>query len=157
MFEHAGAPYEILDFVPYGYDERQYCSPGFDMPVGCFMRTPNARYPEYHTSADNLGFISAALLGDSFARLMDVVHILEGDRFYTSTNPYGEPQLGKRGLYRTTGGTDVPGYEMALLWVLNQADGSHGLLDIAERANMPFSLIRRAADDLLAAGLLCET
>lgn len=156
VFRHAGAPYEIMDFTPYGYDERQYCSPGFDLPVGCLMRTPNGKYPEYHTSADNLEFISAAHLGDSFARLMDVVQILETDRAYASNNPYCEPQLGKRGLYRTTGGTHVPEYEMALLWVLNQSDGSHGLLDIAERAALPFSLIRRAADDLLTAGLLRE-
>jgi len=156
VFRHAGAPYEILDFSPYGYDERQYCSPGFDMPVGCFMRTPNGRYPEYHTSADNLEFITPAHLGDSFARLMDVVQVLEGDRMYASNNPYCEPQLGTRGLYRTTGGTHVPGYEMAMLWVLNQSDGSRSLLDIAERAALPFALIRRAADDLLAAGLIRE-
>jgi aminopeptidase-like protein len=87
---------------------------------------------------------------------MDVVHVLEGDRAYASTNPYCEPQLGTRGLYRTTGGTQVPGYEMATLWVLNQSDGSRSLLDIAERAELPFGVIRRAADDLLAAGLLRE-
>lgn len=156
VFRHAGAPYEILDFIPYGYDERQYCSPGFDMPVGCFMRTPNARYAEYHTSADNLDFVTPAHLGDSFARLMDVVYVLEGDRAYVRANPYCEPQLGARGLYRTTGGTEVPGYEMALLWVLNQSDGSHSLLEIAERAGLPFAVIRRAADDLLEASLLRE-
>lgn len=156
VFRHAGAPYDVLDFIPYGYDERQYCSPGFNLPVGCFMRTPNGRYAEYHTSADNLGFITPAHLGDSFARLMDVVQVLEGDRVYVNANPYCEPQLGTRGLYRTTGGTEVPGYEMALLWVLNQSDGTQSLLAVAERANLPFAVIRRAADDLLRAGLLRE-
>jgi aminopeptidase-like protein len=156
VLRHAGAPFDVLDFVPYGYDERQYCSPGFDLPVGSLMRTPNGRYAEYHTSADNLDFITPAHLGDSFARLMDVIQVLEGDRTYVSANPYCEPQLGTRGLYRTTGGTEVPGYEMGLLWVLNQSDGTRSLLAIAERAGLPFGVIRRAADDLLRAGLLRE-
>ncbi|MEX2156217.1 MAG: DUF4910 domain-containing protein [Gemmatimonadales bacterium] len=156
VLRHAGAPYELMDFIPYGYDERQYCSPGFDLPVGCFMRTPNGQYREYHTSADDLDFITPAHLGDSFARALDVVQLLEGDRVYVNTHPCCEPQLGTRGLYRTTGGTDVPGYELALLWVLNQSDGAHSLLDVAERATLPFGVVRRAADDLLRAGLLRE-
>lgn len=154
VLRHAGVPYDVLDFIPYGYDERQYCSPGFDLPVGCFMRTPNGKYPEYHTSADNVDFVSPTHLADSFARLLDLIAILEHDGAYVNLNPKCEPQLGKRGLYRATGGTDVPGYEMALLWVLNQSDGSNTLLDIAERAGLPFAAISRACDDLLNANLL---
>jgi aminopeptidase-like protein len=156
VLAHTGQPFEVLDFIPYGYDERQYCSPGFDLPVGCFMRTPNGRYAEYHTSADDLDLVTPAHLADSYARLRDVVEILEHDRWYRNLSPCGEPQLGRRGLYRATGGTDLPGRELALLWVLNQSDGTRSLLDIAERAHMPFGVIRRAADELCAAGLLGE-
>jgi aminopeptidase-like protein len=144
----------LLDFVPYGYDERQYCSPGFNLPVGCLTRTPNGRFPEYHTSADNLDFVAAEALEDSLAKALAIVEILEHDAAYVNLNPKGEPQLGRRGLYRHTGGASPAGFEMALLWVLNFSDGQHTLLDIAERAALPFSTIRGAANVLCDAGLL---
>lgn len=144
----------VLDFVPYGYDERQYCSPGFNLPVGCLTRTPNGRFPEYHTSADNLDFVTAEALEDSLAKALAIVEILEHDVAYVNLNPKGEPQLGRRGLYRNTGGTSPAGFEMALLWVLNFSDGQHSILDIAERAALPFSTIHGAADVLRDAGLL---
>lgn len=152
----SGAPHRILPFVPYGYDERQYCSPGFDMPVGCFMRSPNGTFPEYHTSADNLDFIRKEALLDSLEALWRIVGVIEGEARYRSLNPKGEPQLGKRGLYRPIGGQKEAGGidGMALLWVLNLADGRHSLLDTAERAGMPFAMIRAAADALLEKGLL---
>jgi aminopeptidase-like protein len=154
VLRHTGRAHQILDFVPYGYDERQYCSPGFDLPVGCFMRTPNGRYPEYHSSADDLALVAPVHLADSFAVMRDVLDVVEHDRVCVNLHPHGEPQLGRRGLYRPTGGDDLPDRELALLWVLNQSDGSRSLLDVAERADMPFSAIRRAADDLESAGLL---
>jgi aminopeptidase-like protein len=150
----SGAPFHVVDFVPYGYDERQYCSPGFDLAVGCFMRTPNGQYPEYHTSADNLELVAAEHLADSYRTLLEIVDVLEHDHRYRNTNPKCEPQLGRRGLYRATGGAELPGYEMALLWVLNQSDGTRSLLDVAERAQLPFAVVRRAAQDLVTAGLL---
>jgi aminopeptidase-like protein len=152
----SGAPYRVRDFVPYGYDERQYCSPGFDLPVGCFMRTPNGEYPEYHSSADNLDLVRPASLLASYETLIAVLEVLEGDGRFVNLNPKGEPQLGRRGLYQQTGGTSLPGFEMALLWVLNYSDGSRSLLDIAQRAGMPFATIRGAADALRTAGLLAE-
>lgn len=144
----------LLDFVPYGYDERQYCSPGFDLPVGCLTRTPNGRYPEYHTSADNLTFVTAEALEDSLVKALEIIEILEHDAAYVNLSPKGEPQLGRRGLYRNTGGTSPADFEMALLWVLNFSDARHSLLDIAERATLPFTTIRRAAIALVDAGLL---
>jgi aminopeptidase-like protein len=157
VFKHSGQPYEILEFTPYGYDERQYCSPGFNLPVGCFMRTPNGRYPEYHTSADNLDFVKPASLGDSFAKCVAVLDVLEGNKTYTNVHPKCEPQLGRRGLYQTVGGqTDSREFELAMLWVLNQSDGSRSLLDIAERAGLDFSLISQAAEALAEKGLLQE-
>ena len=152
---HSRAAHTLRDFVPYGYDERQYCSPGFDLPVGCFMRTPNGEYPEYHTSADNLDLVRPAALEESLGVLRAIVAVLEGDGRYRNTSPKGEPQLGRRGLYGSTGGAaHLPGFEFALLWVLNFSDGAHSLLDIAERAGLPFATIRGAADALEAQGLL---
>ena len=146
--------HELLDFVPYGYDERQYCSPGFNLAVGCLTRTPNGRFPEYHTSADDVAFVRPEALEDSLAKALAIVEVLEHDAAFVNLNPRCEPQLGRRGLYGNTGGLTPPGFEMALLWVLNYSDGSHTLLDIAVRAGMPFPLVRRAAGVLREAALL---
>ncbi len=146
--------HELLDFVPYGYDERQYCSPGFDLAVGCLTRTPNGRYPEYHTSADDLGFIKPDALKDSLAKALAIVEVLEHDAAFLNLSPRGEPQLGRRGLYGAVGGTMPPDFEMALLWVLNLSDGRHTLLDVAERSGLPFALLRRGAEALAAHDLL---
>jgi aminopeptidase-like protein len=149
------APHRIIPFVPYGYDERQYCSPGFNLPVGCLMRTPNGEYPEYHTSADNLSLLHRESLAHSLAVVQRIVKVIEGDMTYRSRNPKGEPQLGRRGLWGSMGGLRSAGNEqLALLWVLNLADGQHSLLDMAERAGLPFSSIRTAADALVNADLL---
>jgi aminopeptidase-like protein len=133
ILKHSGQDYEILDFSPYGYDERQFCSPGFNLPVGCLMRTPQGRFPEYHTSADNLDFVRPEYLADSFSKYLAVLNVLENNKKYLNKNPKCEPQLGKRGLYRAMGGQkDVGTFELALLWVLNLSDGNHTLLDIAD-------------------------
>jgi aminopeptidase-like protein len=147
----AGAPYEVREFYPYGYDERQYCSPGFNLPVGRFSRTPYGEYPEYHTSADNLDFVKAEALAESISRVLDLVQVLEENRTYRNLYPKGEPQLGKRGLYA------APGIdELALLWVLNLSDGSNDLLTIAERSGLEFRRVARAAGQLKEKGLLQE-
>src|ERR1017187_5517085 len=157
VLKHSGQDHQILEFTPYGYDERQYCSPGFNLPVGCFMRTPNGRYPEYHTSADNLDFVKPAGLADSFAKCLAVLAVLEGNRTYLNLNPKCEPQLGKRGLYQTIGGqADARQFELAMLWVLNLSDGKHSLLDIAEHSRTEFGLIRKDADTLVQHSLLKE-
>lgn len=150
----SGKAYDVVDFSPYGYDERQFCSPGFDLPVGCFMRTPNGSFPEYHTSADNLDFVQPSLLAESFAVASEIVSLLETDRVYINQNPKCEPQLGKRGLYRKMGGIEGDVEELALLWVLNLSDGKHSLLDIAERSGSTFGTIQRAADSLVQYNLL---
>jgi aminopeptidase-like protein len=153
----SGDSFEIEDFVPFGYDERQFCSPGFDLAVGSLTRTPWGRYPEYHTSADDLSLISGDSLAESLGRYLQVVELLEGNRTYLNRQPYGEPQLGKRGLYASIGGGgDGRRRQLALLWVLNLSDGRHSLLDVARRAAYPFHEIRQAADLLLEADLLEE-
>src|SRR5262245_16026698 len=155
VLQHTGQANSIVEFSPYGYDERQFCSPGFNLPVGCLMRTPFGQYPEYHTSADNLTFVSPASLGESLAACLDIVEVLEHNACYVNQSPKGEPQLGRRGLYRSTGGhLDRASRELALLWVLNLSDGRHSLLDIAERSGLPFRAIRAAAEALTGQGLL---
>jgi aminopeptidase-like protein len=155
VLANSGTPYSIIDFYPYGYDERQYCSPGFNLPVGSLSRSTHGCYPEYHTSADNVDLIKPECLDQSLSMYLSVMDILENDRTYLNMNPKCEPQLGKRGLYDPIG---VPGgaqvNEMALLWVLNMSDGKNSLLDIAEKAKMNFAEIQRAADALKKCGLL---
>ncbi len=154
---HSGLTPEILDFSPYGYDERQYCSPGFNLPVGLLQRSKFATIPEYHTSADNLDFIKAEHLGESYRLIAQTIEVMEGDRIYRNKLPKCEPQLGKRGLYESVGGSkEAASANLAMLWVLNLSDGQHSLLDIAERADMPFTIIHTTAQKLRQHGLLEE-
>jgi aminopeptidase-like protein len=151
----AGAAHRVIDFSPYGYDERQYCSPGFDLAVGRLSRSPHGEFPEYHTSADDLDFVRPEELAGSLAVVRAIIDVLERDRRTRNLSPFGEPQLGRRGLYRAIGGTlDAKAAEMALLWVLNMSDGGSSLLDIAVRADMPFAQIAAAAERLGEHGLL---
>jgi aminopeptidase-like protein len=152
---HRPEGFEVLDFSPYGYDERQYCSPGFDLAVGSLTRTPHGRFPQYHTSADDPGFVRPEALAGSLAAYLSVIRILEKNARYLNLNPKCEPQLGKRGLYRAIGGlADAGRLEMAMLWVLNLSDGGHSLLDIAERAELPFESVLQAAQTLEEHALL---
>jgi aminopeptidase-like protein len=154
ILKHSGRDYTTVDFSPYGYDERQYCSPGFNLAVGCLMRSHHGQFPEYHTSADNLDFVDPAALADSFGVILSVFDVLEHNQTYLNLNPKCEPQLGKRGLYSVIGGTHIKQQEMAMLWVLNLSDGSFSLLDIAERSGLPFHMINDAAAMLLRHDLL---
>lgn len=150
----------VLPFVPYGYDERQYCSPGFNLPVGCLMRSPNGTFPEYHTSADNPSFVQDEAMAHSLRTVLAIVDMAEHDGVWINTCPHGEPQLGRRGLYGRIGGETTPGGstaaydQLTLLWVLNLCDGQHSLVDIAERSGKPFAAIIAAAEALRGAGLL---
>jgi len=158
VLKEKGEPYEAVDFSPYGYDERQFCSLGFNLPVGCFMRTPHGQFPEYHSSADNLDFVRSQYLADSFYKCCSILEILEQNRTYFNLNPKCEPQLGRRGLYSQIGGQkDGKLQELAMLWVLNFSDGKHSLLDIAERSGLEFAVLHTAAQRLLEHGLLRES
>ena len=149
--------HQLLDFSPYGYDERQFCSPGFNLAVGRLSRSPHGTFPEYHTSADNLSFVHPEKLAESFDACLQILDLLERNGTFLNLNPKCEPQLGKRGLYGMIGGTaDAGTRELAMLWVLNLSDGSHSLLDIAERSKLSFELIRAAAENLQEQGLLRE-
>jgi aminopeptidase-like protein len=151
VLKEQGGDHRVIDFFPYGYDERQYCSPGFNLPVGCLMRTPHGQYKEYHTSADNLELVKPEKLEESFKTIKSVISIIESNKKYINKNPFCEPQLGKRGLYKSINGKQN---EMAMLWVLNQSDGEHSLLDIAQKSGIPYAIIAEVAETLKGYDLL---
>jgi aminopeptidase-like protein len=142
----------VGDWQPSGGDERQYCSPGFDLPVGTLSRTPHGLFPEYHSSADDLDLVTAESLGASFRAALEVIDVVETNERYRNLSPYGEPQLGRRGLYQSV--PDGTNPEAAYLWLLSLSDGSHDLLSIAERSGLPFATVRDAAATLAAHDLL---
>ncbi|WP_439115337.1 DUF4910 domain-containing protein [Hydrogenophaga sp.] len=148
----------VLDFSPWGYDERQFCSPGINLPMGRLTRSPNGTYAQYHTSADNLDLVRPEHLQDSLATLLAILNVVDADRTYLNLFAKGEPQLGRRGLYQMMGGTtQIAECQHALLWVLNYSDGLHSLLDIAQRSKLDFSLLQKAAALAVSAGLLTPT
>jgi aminopeptidase-like protein len=154
----SGQPHQILDFSPYGYDERQYCSPGFNLPFGCISRSTYGSFPEYHTSADNMSFITPKALEQSYQLLSQIVELLEINRTYKNLAPYGEPNLGSRGLYNTIGGSNDPAsLRMAMLWILNLSDGKHHLLDIHHRSGISMEVLSEAALQLHEKELLTTT
>ncbi len=155
VLAESGLAHTIVEFDPYGYDERQFCSPGFNLPMGRIGRSVHGTYPEYHTSGDDLDFVTPESLGESYSVLLRILEVLEHDVRYNSLSPMGEPQLGRRGLYRSTGGNvDQKSVEIAYLWVLNLSDGAHSLLDITERSGLPFDTVVGAAHALQRVDLL---
>ena len=153
---HGGNEAHVVDFVPWGWDERQFNSPGFDLPVGSLSRSREGEYEEYHSSADDLDLVRPEQLEDVLNTVLEILDVLETDRRYINLAPKGEPQLGKRGLYPQVGGPAAEQEQLAMLWLLNQSDGRNSLLDIAERSGLSFAAIRASAARLRTAGLLAE-
>lgn len=157
VLQSRGKEYKIIDFFPFGYDERQFCSPGLNLPVGCLTRATYGQYPEYHTSADNLEFVKVSSLEESLDLFQEILFVLESNKKYINQSPKGEAQLGKRGLYSMIGANSQKmDSQLALLWILNASDGEQSLLDIAYKSKMKFVDIKHAADRLLATDLLKE-
>ncbi len=157
VLRDTGRPHRILPWEPWGGDERQFCSPGFDLPVGTLMRTPHGEFDGYHTSADSLDRIRPESLADAVDTCLALVDVLETNRRCVNLSPYGEPQLGRRGLYRSAGGAvSTPDDERALLWVLNSSDGGATLLDVARDSGLSYAIVQRAASRLERVGLLAE-
>ena len=143
----SGKAFQVIDFFPYGYDERQFCSPGFNLAVGNLSRSQFGQFPEYHSSADNLDFIKTIYLQESFEIYQRIIYVLENNNYWLNQNPYCEPQLGKRGLYDAIGGfSDRKKMQMAMLWILNLSDGEHSLLDIAEKSGYDFDLLVKVSE-----------
>ena len=157
VLRHSGMTPSIVDFSPYGYDERQYCSPGFNLPVGLFQRSMFGEFSQYHNSADNLDFISADHLTESYRLIATILEVIENDTTYRNTMPNCEPQLGRRGLYASSGSAEARSKNLAVLWMLNMSDGEHSVLDVAEGADIPFAVLNDAARLLEKEGLLVRS
>jgi aminopeptidase-like protein len=142
----------VVAWSPYGGDERQFCAPGFDLPFGAFSRSPADAFPEYHSSDDDLSVVTPEALADSYRTLLTIVDVFERDATYVNAAPFGEPQLGRRGLYRSIGGGSSQ--EAAYLWLLSLCDGSASLVDVALRSGLPFERVADAADRLVEQELL---
>lgn len=157
VLEESSEPYEIVDFFPTGSDERQFSSPGFDLPMGSLMRTPYAQFPEYHTSADNLNFVAPKYMADSLNKYLKICYILENDAKLFNLNPKCEPQLGKRGLYESIGGQKESEItKLSIFWVLNFSDGENSLLDISIRSSIDFKHIKLASEILKDKNLISD-
>lgn len=148
-----GPDADIYDFTPWGSDERQYCSPGFDLPVGAFMRAVPGQYAAYHTSLDDKIDFDAMM--ETVSVIEAMCRAIDGNRAYRNLKPYGEPKLDRYGLYPTTGAQiSQPEWLYALRWLLNLSDGQHDLLKICERCRLPFDLLHDVAERCVEAGLL---
>jgi aminopeptidase-like protein len=152
-----GLEHSVLDFVPVGSDERQFCSPGFNLPVGSLMRTMYGVYPQYHTSLDDLSLITPQALGETLHAYERIVDALEANETLIGTVLYGEPQLGRRGLYASIGGPSSAlgaGRQQDMLFLLNFCDGTADLLAAAEASGRPLHELARTADLLREHDLL---
>ena len=149
--------FSVRDFAPFGSDERQYCSPGFDLPVGALMRSAPGDYPQYHTSLDNREAVSFEAMAESVDLYTRLCLTLDGNRRYLNQVMFGEPQLGKYGLYPGTGGQNATIPDTAdILWLLSLADGNNDLIAIAEKSGVDFDVLASIAERCLEAGLLKE-
>ncbi len=155
--KHTGGDFGIIDFYPYGYDERQFCSPGINLPMGRLTRTPHNEFPEYHNSGDNLEFVKPEKLEEAYELVHTIINTIEGNKTYINLNPKGEPQFGKRMVYESMAGeSDSKELQMAMLWILNLSDGNNSLVDISTRSGIRFSLIQKATNNLIKVNLLRE-
>ncbi len=155
VLSQSDVPYQVVDFFPPGSDERQYCSLGFDLPVGSLMRSMFSKYPQYHTSLDDLSFVTAAALGESLQMYARVVQALEKDGTYEVTSPYCEPQLGPRGLYPSLGSQKNNEQKIwDITALINFCDGENSLLQVGNRVNRPVWELAPVADELVSHDLL---
>jgi aminopeptidase-like protein len=157
VLQQSGQWHQLVDFAPWGYDERQYEAPGFRLGMGALSRATHGDFPEYHTSADDLSFVSGERLAEASGIVREILRLLDRNATYLNLCPHGEPQLGRRGIYRSLGGDGNPrDVELALFWLLSLSDGEHDLIDVAERSGLAFEVIVRAAEILEGQGLLEE-
>ncbi|HLC19512.1 MAG TPA: DUF4910 domain-containing protein [Candidatus Nanoarchaeia archaeon] len=155
VLKDENVPHAVVDFFPNGSDERQFCSPGFNLPVGSLMRTAYGKYLEYHSSADDFSIISEKSLEGAVDVLLKTVEAIEINRIYVNCNPYCEPNLGKRNLYPTMGAGKKKSTQLeAIKWTLNFSDGQHDVVDIAIRSGLSIFDIAAVIPLLVDAGLL---
>jgi aminopeptidase-like protein len=158
-FRELDLDYKLYRFDVNGSDERQYSSPGLRIPMGTICKDKYYEYPEYHTSLDNLDFISAGSLLQTLDAYLAVIDNLERDEIYIPLHLVGEPKLDTLLGYPVLGGGLLPG-KAAMLdaarWVLFYSDGNTSLLDIAERTGLPMSSLVQAAETLVEKRLITQ-
>ncbi len=153
VLKHLAPEHTEYSFLERGSDERQYCSPGVDLPIASLMRSKYGTYPEYHTSLDDLDFVTPAGLAGGLAIARACVDALDADRIPVTTTPC-EPQLGKRGLYPTLSTRDRSLQPRALVDLLAHADGHRTLLEIADVIGVPMDEAVRLCSRLEDEGLI---
>ena len=151
--------FKIIDFFPTGSDERQYNSPKFNLPVGSIMRTPYDKYKEYHTSLDNKNFISFSSLEDSIKVFLNLIELNEKNIFYVNRLGFGEPQLGKRKLYKDLStfnafNSDLDMITNNLFWILSLADGKTSSLEIFDKCKSNIKNFNKSINLLTEKGLI---
>jgi len=150
---------KVINFSPLGSDERQYCSPGFDLDVGVLTRTMYGQFQEYHTSADNLDFVSEKNLKESLNLYLKVFSIYESNSKFLRKNPFCEPQMVKYDLYREKGGAGedcLDDMSQQRMWILNYADGKTDLLEISEKSGFDIFTLKLATKVLISNGLITQ-
>ena len=149
--------YKSLNYFPTGSDERQYCSPYFNLPVSSLMRTMYSKYPEYHTSMDNKSIINFNSMESLVGYYFDITRSIEYNKTYINLNPKCEPFLQNKGLYDSIGGPkSMPVNTNAILWILNQSDGENDLISISNKSNIPVHILHDASLRLIKSGLIKE-
>jgi len=165
--EDSPTTWQLREYEPFGYDERQFCSPGFNLPMGRLCRTPHGEFPEYHTSADNLGLIQPQYLAESLSLLLHIAKRCQeppstpsqqqvpgpGKRFM-GTHPFCEPPLGRYGLYQGYGWINDREFQESVMWLLNYSDGLHDLQQVSTKSKIAVPLLEQAATKLVECGLL---
>jgi aminopeptidase-like protein len=146
--------YKSYKWKDRGSDERQYCSPGIDLPIASIMRTKYGAYDEYHTSLDNLiNVVTPDGLGGGYLALKMSIEVLENNKF-PSINVFCEPQLGRRGLYPTLS-TKSSGKDVSLMMdLITWSDGKKSLLEVAEICEVPIWEFYPIIENLSNCGLL---
>jgi aminopeptidase-like protein len=157
VLEEIVGDFETYTFFDRGSDERQWCSPGAELPVCSVMRSKYATYPEYHTSLDDLELVTPGGLQGGLDVMRRCIELVEANRMWRSVTP-GEPQLGRRGLYPATSFRgSISRRTKAMVDVLAFCDGGHDVLDLCERARSRSAEVLEAIETLSVAGLIVES
>lgn len=155
VLKHLHPDFVTYRFLDRGSDERQYCSPGIDLPICLMMRSKYGCYPEYHTSLDDLKLVTPAGLLGSYEMFQKAIECLElNERLKTTI--LCEPQLGKRGLYPTIGTKTSAAHVRDMMNFLVYADGKRTTLEIAEVINVPLWELTESIEKLKREGILRE-
>ncbi len=153
VLKYTDPNFQHYSWLNRGSDERQYCAPGIDLPIASIMRSKYGEYPEYHTSLDDLNLVTPRGLEGSFLALQQAIKIIESN-CYLKTKVFGEPQLGKRGLYPTTSSKSSASSVRTMMNLISYCDGTLTLLEIADLIHEPFWELVPIVETLMSHDLL---